>query len=34
MTDQFLERPILNSPCAYPAEQWEFDPDGPPAEPD
>ena len=30
MTDQFFERPILNSPSAYPAKHWELDPDGQP----
>ena len=30
MTDQFFERPILNSPYAYPAKHWELDPDGQP----
>jgi len=29
MTD-FFERPILNSPYAYPARHWELDPDGQP----
>ena len=28
MTLQFFERPILNSPYAYPAQHWELDPDG------
>jgi len=30
MTDQFFERPILNSPYAYPAKHWELDADGQP----
>jgi type III restriction enzyme len=30
MTDQFFERPILNSPYKYPAEHWELDSDGQP----
>lgn len=30
MTDQFFERPILNSPYAYPAGHWELDAHGQP----
>ena len=30
MTEQFFERPILNSPYAYPARHWELDADGQP----
>jgi type III restriction enzyme len=30
MTQQFFERPILNSPYAYPARHWELDEDGQP----
>ena len=30
MSDQFFERPILNSPYAYPAQHWELDDDGQP----
>jgi type III restriction enzyme len=30
MTEQFFERPILNSPYAYPSRHWELDPDGQP----
>jgi hypothetical protein len=30
MTDDFFERPILNSPYDYPAGHWELDPDGQP----
>jgi len=30
MTDQFFERPILNSPYEYPARHWELDADGQP----
>jgi type III restriction enzyme len=30
VTDSFFERPILNSPYAYPAEHWELDGDGQP----
>jgi type III restriction enzyme len=30
MTDQFFERPILNSPYAYPGRHWELDADGQP----
>jgi len=29
-TDQFFERPILNSPYAYPSQHWELDADGQP----
>jgi type III restriction enzyme len=28
MTEQFFDKPILNSPYAYPARHWELDPDG------
>ena len=27
MTDSFFERPILNSPYAYPGRHWELDDD-------
>jgi type III restriction enzyme len=30
MDSQFFERPILNSPYAYPARHWELDPEGQP----
>ncbi|WP_341704813.1 BPTD_3080 family restriction endonuclease [Ferrovibrio sp.] len=30
MAATFFERPILNSPYAYPAQHWELDPDGQP----
>ncbi len=30
MTEQFFERPILNSPYAYPSRHWELDDDGQP----
>ena len=30
MTDQFFERPILNSPYACPTRHWELDDDGQP----
>ena len=30
MVDQFFERPILNSPYAYPGRHWELDGDGQP----
>jgi len=30
MAKQFFEKPILNSPYAYPAQHWELDPDGQP----
>jgi type III restriction enzyme len=30
MSDQFFERPILNSPYAYPSRHWELDADGQP----
>ena len=30
MTDSFFERPILNSPYAYPARHWELDAEGQP----
>ncbi|HUC67950.1 MAG TPA: hypothetical protein VMA53_21220 [Stellaceae bacterium] len=32
MTDQFFERPILNSPYAYPGLHWELDADGQPTD--
>jgi type III restriction enzyme len=30
MSEQFFEKPILNSPYAYPDRHWELDPDGQP----
>ena len=30
MADSFFERPILNSPYAYPDRHWELDDDGQP----
>src|ERR687895_84145 len=30
MTEQFFERPILNSPYQYPSRHWELDADGQP----
>ena len=30
MSEQFFEKPILNSPYAYPGRHWELDPDGQP----
>jgi len=30
MTEQFFEKPILNSSYTYPAHHWELDPDGQP----
>jgi len=30
MTNQFFEKPILNSPHSYPAQHWELDPLGQP----
>ncbi|MEE8505526.1 MAG: hypothetical protein V3S40_04800, partial [Kiloniellales bacterium] len=30
MTEQFFERPILNSPYEYPAQHWELDDEGQP----
>ena len=30
MTDQFFDKPILNSPYTYPARHWELDDDGQP----
>ena len=30
MTDSFFERPILNSPYAFPSRHWELDADGQP----
>ena len=30
MSENFFERPILNSPYAYPAQHWELDEDGQP----
>src|SRR6266480_2504895 len=32
MTDQFFEKPILNSPYAYPARHWELDAQGQPTQ--
>jgi type III restriction enzyme len=32
MTDAFFERPILNSPYAYPSRHWELDPSGQPTQ--
>ena len=32
MNNQFFERPILNSPYAYPARHWELDKDGQPTQ--
>ena len=32
MTDQFFERPILNSPYAYPSRHWELDEAGQPTQ--
>jgi type III restriction enzyme len=32
MTQHFFERPILNSPYAYPAQHWELDDDGQPTD--
>ena len=32
MTNAFFERPILNSPYAYPARHWELDPTGQPTQ--
>ncbi len=32
MTDQFFERPILNSPYAIPSQHWELDGDGQPTQ--
>ena len=29
---RFFERPILNSPYAYPAQHWELDPEGQPTD--
>lgn len=30
MSEQFFEKPILNSPNAYPGRHWELDTDGQP----
>jgi len=30
MSEQFFEKPILNSPYEYPGRHWELDPDGQP----
>ena len=30
MSEQFFERPILNSPYDYPGQHWELDKDGQP----
>lgn len=32
MSDQFFERPILNSPYGYPSRHWELDKDGQPTQ--
>ncbi len=32
MTEQFFEKPILNSPYSYPARHWELDADGQPTQ--
>lgn len=32
MSDQFFEKPILNSPYNYPARHWELDPSGQPTQ--
>ena len=32
MTDLFFEKPILNSPYAYPSRHWELDADGQPTQ--
>jgi type III restriction enzyme len=32
MSQHFFERPILNSPYAYPGQHWELDPDGQPTD--
>jgi len=32
VTNLFFEKPILNSPYAYPARHWELDPDGQPTQ--
>jgi type III restriction enzyme len=32
MSNQFFERPILNSPYEYPARHWELDKDGQPTQ--
>ncbi len=32
MTEQFFERPILNSPYHYPGRHWELDEDGQPTD--
>lgn len=32
MPHHFFEKPILNSPYAYPARHWELDPDGQPTD--
>jgi len=32
MDDRFFERPILNSPYAYPARHWELDEQGQPTQ--
>jgi type III restriction enzyme len=32
MSNLFFERPILNSPYAYPTQHWELDPDGQPTQ--
>jgi len=32
MTDQFFEKPILNSPYEYPRSHWELDESGQPTQ--
>ena len=32
MTNPFFDRPILNSPYAYPVKHWELDEDGQPTQ--
>ena len=32
MSEPFFERPILNSPYAYPKRHWELDPNGQPTQ--
>jgi type III restriction enzyme len=32
MSDQFFDRPILNSPYAYPSRHWELDEAGQPTQ--
>ena len=33
MTDPFLEKPLLNSPCGYASRLWELDETGQPTQP-